>query len=63
MVKLKVGVVGVGSMGKNHVRAYASLKHVCELIGVYDVNNTLAEDRWWGSSPRESCSRAIPTPK
>ena len=44
MAKLRVGVVGVGSMGRNHVRAYAALKHVCELIGVYDVNNTLAEE-------------------
>ncbi len=36
--KIKVGVVGVGSMGKNHVRAYASLKHVCSLVGVYDLD-------------------------
>ncbi|MFI5358985.1 MAG: Gfo/Idh/MocA family oxidoreductase [Halanaerobiales bacterium] len=44
MAKLKVGVVGVGSMGKNHVRAYASLKHVCELIGVFDINQGMAEE-------------------
>lgn len=38
MDKVKVGVIGVGSMGKNHVRSYASLKHVCELIGIYDID-------------------------
>ena len=51
MAKLKVGVVGVGSMGKNHVRAYASLKHVCELIGVFDINQGMAEEdgqELWG---------------
>ena len=38
---LKVGVVGVGVMGKNHARLYAELPGV-ELIGVADVNETLA---------------------
>jgi predicted dehydrogenase len=44
MVKKKVGVVGVGSMGKNHVRAYTALKHVCELVGVFDTDRSVAED-------------------
>ncbi len=35
---LKVGVIGVGSMGKNHVRAYTALKHVCSLVGIYDID-------------------------
>lgn len=39
--KLRVGVIGVGSMGKNHVRLYSELKGV-ELIGVADVNETIA---------------------
>ncbi|SDL66477.1 Gfo/Idh/MocA family protein [Halarsenatibacter silvermanii] len=39
MSKRKVGVIGVGSMGKNHVRAYAALNQMCELIGVYDIND------------------------
>lgn len=34
---IKIGVVGVGSMGKNHVRIYNELKDV-ELVGVSDTN-------------------------
>ena len=44
MNKLKVGVIGVGSMGKNHVRSYAALKNVCDLIGVYDVDQELSQE-------------------
>lgn len=44
MDKLKVGVIGVGSMGKNHVRSYAALKHVCNLVGLYDINKSKAKD-------------------
>jgi UDP-N-acetylglucosamine 3-dehydrogenase len=39
--RLRAGVVGVGAMGKNHARLYAELPDV-ELIGVADVNETLA---------------------
>jgi UDP-N-acetylglucosamine 3-dehydrogenase len=39
--RLRAGVVGVGAMGKNHARLYAELTSV-ELIGVADVNETLA---------------------
>jgi predicted dehydrogenase len=34
---MDVGVIGVGTMGKNHVRVYSELKNV-ESVGVYDVN-------------------------
>lgn len=44
MVKKRVAVVGVGSMGKNHVRAYTALKHICELVGVYDADPNMAEE-------------------
>jgi len=44
MDKVKVGVIGVGSMGKNHVRSYASLKHVCDLVGVYDIDQKRAHE-------------------
>jgi len=44
MDKKKVGVIGVGSMGGNHVRAYSALKHLCELVGVYDIDHSLAEE-------------------
>ncbi len=33
---LKVGVVGVGSMGQNHARLYSELE--CELVGISDTN-------------------------
>ncbi|MFW6301083.1 MAG: Gfo/Idh/MocA family oxidoreductase [Bacillota bacterium] len=39
MSKLKMGVIGVGSMGKNHVRSYAALKHLCDLSGVFDLDS------------------------
>ena len=44
MDKIKVGVIGVGSMGKNHVRSYAALKNLCEFKGVYDLDQNLAEE-------------------
>jgi predicted dehydrogenase len=40
---LKVGVVGVGSMGANHVRVYSELPGV-ELVGVADVNAEQAQE-------------------
>ncbi len=39
---LKVAVIGVGSMGRNHARVYADLKNV-ELVGVSDINLQTAE--------------------
>ena len=44
MDKIKVGVIGVGSMGKNHVRSYAALKHVCELVGIYDIDQNKSKE-------------------
>ncbi|MFW5787394.1 MAG: Gfo/Idh/MocA family oxidoreductase [Bacillota bacterium] len=44
MDKVKVGVIGVGSMGSNHVRSYAALKHVCDFIGVYDIDRQKAQE-------------------
>ncbi len=38
MSKIRVGVIGVGNMGRNHVRSYMALKHRCELVGVYDID-------------------------
>ncbi len=35
--RVKVGVVGVGSLGQNHARIYASLPEA-DLVGVYDVD-------------------------
>src|SRR6056297_514892 len=44
MEKIKVGVIGVGSMGKNHVRSYAALKHVCDLVGLFDVDQERSKE-------------------
>lgn len=48
--KLKVGVVGVGALGKHHARLYAQNKNII-LSGVYDVNseNALNVTREFGS--------------
>ncbi len=39
---MDVGVIGVGAMGKNHVRIYSELKSVNSL-GIYDVNTQAAK--------------------
>jgi predicted dehydrogenase len=36
--KMKVGVIGTGTMGRNHVRIYSELKDV-EEVYVYDIDN------------------------
>ena len=38
MSKIKIGVVGVGNMGKNHVRIITELKEEYEFRGVFDLN-------------------------
>lgn len=39
---LRVGVIGLGSMGKNHVRVYSELPDV-ELVGIADTNESLVD--------------------
>ena len=39
---MDVGVIGVGTMGKNHVRVYSELKSV-DSLGIYDVNTPAAK--------------------
>lgn len=34
---IKVGVIGTGVMGENHVRVYSNLSN-CHLVGIYDTN-------------------------
>jgi len=40
---MDVGVIGVGTMGRNHVRVYSELKRVDSVV-VYDVNRKSAEE-------------------
>ena len=39
---MDVGVIGVGAMGKNHVRVFSELKSV-NSVGVYDLNTKTAQ--------------------
>lgn len=43
MEKLKVGVIGCGHMGRNHVRNYALELGHFQLVGIYDSNMEQAE--------------------
>ncbi len=43
MSRLKVAVVGTGSMGKNHARVYSEMKNV-ELVAVCDSNKELVKE-------------------
>lgn len=38
---MRIGVIGVGKMGSNHVRIFSEMKNV-DLIGVADINETAA---------------------
>ncbi len=40
---MDIGVIGVGTMGKNHVRVYSELRGVNSL-GIYDVNTRAAKE-------------------
>ncbi len=40
---MKVGVIGIGSMGINHVRVYSQMKDV-DLVGIADTDKEKAED-------------------
>lgn len=38
MEKIRIGVIGIGNMGKNHVRLLSEMKEDFELRGVYDLD-------------------------
>lgn len=40
---IKVGVIGAGAMGSNHIRVYSELPEV-ELVGITDINEKIAEN-------------------
>lgn len=41
-MSVKVGVVGVGAIGRNHARIYSELESA-DLVGIYDANQELAQ--------------------
>jgi predicted dehydrogenase len=55
MSKLRVGVVGVGHIGKNHARLYAELPQA-EFAAIFDTDNAKAQElaREFGVVPAES---------
>jgi len=42
--KIRVGVAGVGYLGRHHVRIYNDLKEICEFIGIYEVDDERANE-------------------
>ncbi|MFS0786530.1 Gfo/Idh/MocA family oxidoreductase [Shouchella sp. 1P09AA] len=40
---MRVGIIGAGKMGENHLRTYLSLTRECQLVGLYDVDKTRRE--------------------
>jgi len=71
---MKVGVIGTGSMGKNHARVYSALTDACRFVGVYDVDYERAcavTEEYGGMAFRslesfleqvDAVSVAVPTP-
>ncbi len=43
MGRVKIGVIGTGNMGRNHVRVLHGLNNIYELVGIYDSNEIQAE--------------------
>lgn len=43
MSKLRVGVIGVGKMGRLHARAYDHFNHLCNFTGIYDPDKKAAD--------------------
>ncbi len=40
---MEIGIIGVGAMGKNHVRVFSELKSV-DAVRVFDLNTAAAEE-------------------
>lgn len=41
---MRIGIIGTGVMGENHVKTYVSLVDHCQIAGVYDSNAKRAEE-------------------
>jgi len=58
---LKIGVLGVGNMGRNHVRNICELQNLYEFVGVYDPspeNIAIAKERF-NATPFESAEELL----
>lgn len=44
MKKLRIGVIGVGSMGRNHARILSNEKGDCEFVGIFDADADRARE-------------------
>lgn len=44
MEKLRIGVIGAGSMGRNHVRILSGEKKNCEFVGFFDADENRASE-------------------
>lgn len=42
-MQIKIGVIGTGAMGMNHIQVLSKLNNDCELVGVYDIDFKRAE--------------------
>src|SRR5579875_3577438 len=60
MDKLNVGIIGLGNMGKNHVRILSNLANCC-LIGCYDANQNTTNElaQRYGFQPFASVSELL----
>lgn len=56
MEKLRIGVIGAGSMGRNHVRILSAEKKNCEFVGFFDADENRA-----GEVARQFSVRAFPS--
>ena len=56
MEKLRIGVIGAGSMGRNHVRILSGEKKNCEFVGFFDADENRA-----GEVARQFSVRAFPS--
>src|SRR5258708_40216033 len=45
MAKIRVAVVGAGGIGSNHLRACADWPDLCEIVGIADIQESLAQDK------------------
>ena len=58
--KIKIGVIGVGHLGKHHVNHFSKIEDA-KLLGVYDINQKTSEkiSRRYNITPFESLSELI----